>query len=97
MSKIELVWNEDPRSIGILEETEDGSDTNFKPLIMFNFVLLGYISCGDHPYRGYQLMVKTHGGNEFRIVVTEREIQRSVYIIWDRFCFHSCFIVFLCS
>ena len=73
--KIELVWDEDPRSIGILAQNEEGS-SKYKPLIMLNFVLIGYISCGDNPYRGYQILVKTYGGNEFTITVTEREIQR---------------------
>lgn len=38
--KIELVWKEDLRSIGILEENEEGF--KYKPLIMLNFKFLGY-------------------------------------------------------
>ena len=39
-AKLELVWTEDNRSIGILEENDE--ETNYKPLIMLNFKFLGY-------------------------------------------------------
>jgi hypothetical protein len=76
-SKIELVWKEDDRTIGIMEDNDE--IVRYKPLIMLNFELLGYISGENHPYRGYQMMIKTHGGNDFIITITEREIQRYVY------------------
>ena len=76
-SKIELVWKEDDRTIGLMEETDEMA--RYKPLIMLNFELLGYISGENHPYRGYQMMIKTHGGNDFIITITEREIQRFDY------------------
>ena len=72
--KLELDWKEDSRSIGILEETDDVH--KYKPLIMLNFELMGYISGESHPYRGYKMMIKAYGGNDFIITVTEREIQR---------------------
>ena len=72
--KLELDWKEDSRYIGILEETDDVH--KYKPLIMLNFELMGYISGESHPYRGYKMMIKTYGGNDFIITVTEREIQR---------------------
>ena len=73
--RLELTWNEDPRSIGILvEEGED--DIKYKPLIMLNFKIQGYISGESHPYRGYQVCVKTAGGNDFLITVSEKEMQR---------------------
>ena len=72
--KIELDWKEDARSIGIMEETDDVQ--KYKPLIMLNFELMGYISGESHPYRGYKMMIKTHGGSDFIITITEREIQR---------------------
>ena len=37
--KVELSWKEDARSIGILEEVDDV--IKYRPLIMFNFQLLG--------------------------------------------------------
>ena len=73
--KLELSWKEDPRSIGILvKETDD--DIKYKPLIMLNFEFFGYISGESHPYRGYQVLIKTAGGNDFIITISEREIQR---------------------
>ena len=39
--KIELDWKEDARSIGISEENDNGQ--KYKPLIMLNFELLGYL------------------------------------------------------
>ena len=69
---VELNWNHDNRSIGILEESDDES---YKPLIMFNFKFLGYISSESNPYRGYQVLIATAGGNDFTITITERELQ----------------------
>ena len=73
---VELDWKEDNRSIGVIEENEDGTNFRYKPLIMLNFSLLGYISCLDHPFRGYQVLIRTHAGNDFTITVSEKEIQR---------------------
>jgi hypothetical protein len=72
--KLELSWNEDPRSIGIMEEVDE--DIKFRPLIMLNFKFRGYISGENNPFRGYQLLIMTAGGNDFIITVSEREIQR---------------------
>ena len=67
---LELIWNEDPRSIGIFE-----GEMKYKPFIMLNFKFLGYISDVSHAYRGYKLLIQTAGGNDFAITVSEREIQ----------------------
>ena len=72
-SKLELDWSKDNRSIGICEEEGDGG--NYRPLIMFNFKFLGYISSETNPYRGYQVLIQTAGGNDFIITITERELQ----------------------
>ena len=69
-SKLELDWTQDNRSIGICED-----DSNYRPLIMFNFKFLGYISSESNPYRGYQVLIQTAGGNDFTITITERELQ----------------------
>ena len=52
---VELDWNHDNRSIGILEESD--VESSYKPLIMFNFKFLGYISSESNPYRGYQVLI----------------------------------------
>ena len=75
--RLELTWNEDPRSIGILVE-ESEEEIKYKPLIMLNFKFLGYISGESHPYRGYQVLVLTAGGNDFKITISEKEMQRCV-------------------
>lgn len=72
-AKLELVWTEDNRSIGILEESDD--DTSYKPLIMLNFKFHGYISGESNPYRGYQVLIQTARGSDFMITITERELQ----------------------
>ena len=74
--KVDLDWTEDRCSISVKEENDEGTVSKYKPLIMINFTLLGYVSCRDHPYRGYQVLIKTFGGNDFVITVSEREIQR---------------------
>ena len=95
--KLELNWKEDARSIGILVEEND--ELKYKPLIMLNFEFLGYISGESHPYRGYQVLIKTAGGNDFIITITEKEIQRYVClsvclsVSISKFCFS--FVLFV--
>jgi hypothetical protein len=36
-----LVWTEDNRSIGIIEDNDENE--KYRPLIMFNFKFLGYV------------------------------------------------------
>ena len=71
-SKLELDWTQDNRSIGICAEDDD---SNYRPLIMFNFKFLGYISSETNPYRGYQVLIQTAGGSDFTITITEKELQ----------------------
>ena len=40
-AKLMLVWTEDNRSIGIIEESDE--EEKYRPLIMFNFKCLGYV------------------------------------------------------
>ena len=60
---IELIWNEDPRSIGIFE-----GEMKYKPFIMLNFKFLGYISDVNHAYRAYKLLIQNNDGNNFAVL-----------------------------
>ena len=73
-AKVELVWTEDNRSIGIMEDNDEHE--KYRPLIMLNFKFLGYISSECNPYRGYQILVQLAGGTDFINTVSERELQR---------------------
>ena len=72
--KQELCWTEDERSIGILEEDEEGN-TKYSPVILYNIKVIGNINDQHNPYRGWEIRIKTTDGNEFDVVLTTEEVK----------------------
>ena len=71
---MELIWNHDERSIGIWEEDEDGNP-KYIPTILYNFTVIGNISDQHDPYRGYQILLKTTDGQDFKIYLSVEEVK----------------------
>ena len=64
----ELIWKEDPRSIGIKEEEE------YLSVIMFNFRVTAYISGPGTQWSGYEVHIKTTDGPEFMVALEVENI-----------------------
>ena len=52
-----LVWDQDDRSIGIMDDED-----RYVPVIRYNFTVVGNINEQHHPYRGWVCLVKTQMG-----------------------------------
>jgi hypothetical protein len=63
----ELIWKEDARSIGIMEEEE------YLPVIMFNFRVTAYISGPGTQWSGYEVHIKTTDGPEFMVAIEVKD------------------------
>ena len=57
-------------------------------------MLIRYISGENNPYRGYQVLIRTVGGNDFTITLTEKEIQRYNSVLKKTHVFILLFLVF---
>ena len=55
-----------------------------------------YISGESHPYRGYQVLIKTAAGNDHIVTISEREIQRlSEFLIFSVLLLYFSFATFV--
>ena len=68
--KQDLVWSQDDRSIGIMDE-----DEKYIPVILYNFTVTGNINDQYHPYRGWVCLVKTTDGKEFNVILSVDEVK----------------------
>ena len=71
-AKLMLVWTEDNRSIGIIEENDE--QENYRPLIMFNFKFLGYVH-NNLKFHFYKISFL----DTFRVKATLTVVIKSLY------------------
>jgi hypothetical protein len=67
--KQDLVWDHEDRSIGIWDLDELG-EHKYRPIILFNFKVIANIAPRFDSFRGYEILLKTFDGKDFKIVLS---------------------------